>query len=389
MARHPDFSTSPLNPVGGGTQPVARAAILHGEGHMIACHAIYRCSKAIARLHRAFCAAGRWSRAPAAWGQSEAESLSSSFRKAAKRVLPAVVTVRVDMPPVEILGAPRLVPFVAPVNPGGSGVVIDSARGLVLTNDHVVVGGPRVVVVLPDGQSRLARSVRRDPKSDLALVVIDPDGLKAAEWGDSDALEQGDWVLAVGQPFGLSAPVTAGIVSGKARGIGLGALRKTSLSRDRRRDRAGELRRAVGESQRRGRRHQHRDQDLGRRPRRDRFRPPLVSGQARGGRPGGIRAGAQGVPRVGNPTGGSRDGRSAGECRQAVAIYAVAPRGPGTDAGLRAGDLIAKLRGRPISGIAELQAAIEIAPIGAPLELTILREGEEKTVTVDVRSLQP
>jgi serine protease Do len=107
-----------------------------------------------------------------------------------------------------------------PRDGGGSGVVIDAARGLILTNDHVVQAGSRVVVALPDGRRRLAREVRRDPKSDLAVLTIDPQGLQQADWGDSEALEIGDWVLAIGQPFGLTGTVTAGIVSGKGRGLG-------------------------------------------------------------------------------------------------------------------------------------------------------------------------
>ena len=96
--------------------------------------------------------------------------------------------------------------------------MIDAAKGYILTNDHVVQDAPRVVVTLPDGRERTAKQVRRDPKSDLALVVIDGKGLTQADWGDSDALDTGDWVLAIGQPFGLSETVTAGIVSGKGAG---------------------------------------------------------------------------------------------------------------------------------------------------------------------------
>src|SRR6185437_3585610 len=107
------------------------------------------------------------------------------------------------------------------VEAGGSGVVIDAEKGYVLTNDHVVNGASRVVVILHNGRERPVGQVRRDPKSDLAVLVIDPKGLSQAAWGDSSALETGDWVLAVGQPFGLSDTVTAGIVSGKGRGIGM------------------------------------------------------------------------------------------------------------------------------------------------------------------------
>src|SRR5262249_37040104 len=91
------------------------------------------------------------------------------------------------------------------------------------TNDHVVPAFGRVLVVLSDGRERVVTQVRRDPRSDLALLTIDPRalGLQQADWGDSEALETGDWVLAIGQPFGLSGTVTAGIVSGKGRGLGM------------------------------------------------------------------------------------------------------------------------------------------------------------------------
>ena len=78
-----------------------------------------------------------------------------------------------------------------------------------------------MIVTLHDGRVRTATQIRRDPKSDLALLIIDGKGLAGAEWGDSEALAIGDWVLAVGQPFGLSGTVTAGIISGKGRGIGI------------------------------------------------------------------------------------------------------------------------------------------------------------------------
>jgi S1-C subfamily serine protease len=163
-----------------------------------------------------------------AFGQGEAETLSASFRKASKQVLPAVVTVRPVGGPRPFEGPdargrvlpPRL-PGMPPPESGGSGVVINAEKGYVLTNDHVVQEAGRVEVTLHDGRARVASQVRRDPKSDLALLVIDPEGLTQADWGDSDALDTGDWVLAVGQPFGLSNTVTAGIVSGKGRGIGM------------------------------------------------------------------------------------------------------------------------------------------------------------------------
>ena len=317
---------------------------------------------------------------PPALGQSQAETLSASFRKAAKRVLPAVVSVRVEAPPFDFLGgAPPSLPGVPPLNPGGSGVVIDAAKGLVLTNDHVVVGGAHVVVILPDGQARTAKAVRRDPKSDLALMFIDPEGLHAADWGDSGALEPGDWVLAVGQPFGLSGTVTAGIVSGTARGIGV-ALYEDLIQTDA----------AIGPGNSGG---------------------PLVNlnGEIVGINTA-IKTLGGGHEGIGFALPAARARRVAADLaefghvrraylglgirpadpatlarlngRPAVKIYSLALQGPGTDAGLRVGDLIVKLRGQPIVGVGALQAAIEVAAINEPLPMTILRDGEEKTVTV-------
>ena len=76
------------------------------------------------------------------------------------------------------------------------------------------------MVELPDGRRRTVKSVRRDPRSDLALLIVEPGGLAQAEWGDSESLDLADWVLAVGQPFGLPGSVTSGIVSGPRRGFG-------------------------------------------------------------------------------------------------------------------------------------------------------------------------
>ncbi len=158
---------------------------------------------------------GGLERAPA-FAQTEAEALSTSFRNATRKVLPAVVTVRAIGGLRQWEPVPGALPFgfgnrgfdpeVLPRIPegGGSGVIIDAAKGFVLTNDHVVQNATRVVVVLHDGHERVASQVRRDPKSDLALLVIDNKGLTQAEWGDSTPLDTGDWVLAIGQPFGLS-----------------------------------------------------------------------------------------------------------------------------------------------------------------------------------------
>jgi len=103
----------------------------------------------------------------------------------------------------------------------GSGFLV-SADGYILTNNHLVGEADEVKVTLTDGREFTAKNIGTDPDSDIALVKIDAEDLPYLELADSDALEVGEWVIAIGNPFGLSHTVTAGIVSAKGRsGIGL------------------------------------------------------------------------------------------------------------------------------------------------------------------------
>ncbi len=105
----------------------------------------------------------------------------------------------------------------------GSGFVIDQA-GFILTNNHVVEEAGNIMVKLATGEELPAKVIGRDPQTDLALIKIDPPNpLPALSLGDSETLRVGDWVIAVGSPFGLVSTVTAGIVSAKYRRIGVGA----------------------------------------------------------------------------------------------------------------------------------------------------------------------
>jgi serine protease Do len=100
----------------------------------------------------------------------------------------------------------------------GSGFVIDPA-GIILTANHVVANAESVKVKLHDGRVFMATDIKTDPRTDVAIVRIQPDGmLPFIRLGDSDSTEIGDWVLAIGSPFGLDATVTAGIISAKGRG---------------------------------------------------------------------------------------------------------------------------------------------------------------------------
>ena len=104
----------------------------------------------------------------------------------------------------------------------GSGFIIDR-DGSILTNNHVVENAQKIVVRLADGQEHEAKVAGRDPKTDIAVIKIKARGnLPAATLGDSDRLEVGEWVMAIGNPFGLDNTVTSGIVSAKGRHIGQG-----------------------------------------------------------------------------------------------------------------------------------------------------------------------
>jgi serine protease Do/serine protease DegQ len=99
----------------------------------------------------------------------------------------------------------------------GSGVIIDAAKGLVLTNHHVIANADKILVTLKDRRSFLAKLVGSDRGTDIALLRIKPERLTAVPFGDSHALRVGDYVVAVGNPFGIGQTVTSGIVSALGR----------------------------------------------------------------------------------------------------------------------------------------------------------------------------
>jgi len=104
----------------------------------------------------------------------------------------------------------------------GSGVVVTD-DGYILTNNHVVAEAEEIVVTFTEKEQYEAKIIGRDPKTDIALIKIEVNkAIHSAKLGDSDALRVGDWVVAIGNPFGLGSTVTAGIVSAKGRIIGAG-----------------------------------------------------------------------------------------------------------------------------------------------------------------------
>lgn len=163
-------------------------------------------------------------------GQSQLPSpqdLSRTFIGVAKQIKPAVVNIDVvektkrasiQLPE----GFPQIPGFGQPPRRQrgtGSGVII-SADGYILTNNHVAGDAEQINVKLADGRELKARVVGKDSETDLAVIKIDAQNLSFARLGDSDRLEQGEWVIALGSPFGLQQTMTAGIVSATGRDLG-------------------------------------------------------------------------------------------------------------------------------------------------------------------------
>lgn len=178
------------------------------------------------------------------WADNGIEALrqtSKAFSSVAKKAIPAVVSVKVTktVRPSSRYHAPSDDEFFnrffgpgfrrpapqAPRQPRqqqgqGSGFLI-SEDGYILTNHHVVGDADEIEVTLQDGKKFKAKIIGTDPKSDVALIKIEDEDLPFIELGDSDALEIGEWVIAIGSPFGLQATMTVGIVSAKSRGVGI------------------------------------------------------------------------------------------------------------------------------------------------------------------------
>jgi Do/DeqQ family serine protease len=120
----------------------------------------------------------------------------------------------------EFFGNPHYRNNMAPVIATGSGVII-SSDGYIVTNNHVVQQAQNLEITLNDKRSYKASVIGTDPTTDLAVIKIEEEGLPFLQYGDSDELKVGEWVLAVGNPFNLTSTVTAGIISAKTRNINI------------------------------------------------------------------------------------------------------------------------------------------------------------------------
>ncbi len=269
----------------------------------------------------------------------------------------------------------------------GSGV-ITSTDGYILTNNHVIENADEINVRLANAEEYRAKIIGRDPKTDLALIKIEPKHeLHSVTFGDSDSLRVGDWVIAIGNPFGFEQTVTAGIVSGKGRAIGDGPYQNfiqtdASINPG---NSGGPLFNMTGElmgintaifSRSGG------NIGLG-------FAIPAnmaksVFTQLKS--TGKVTRGKIGVmiqPVTQDLARQFRLDRAIG-----ALVGQVNPGGPAEKAGIKAGDIIIKYQGQVITQGSMLPALVAETPVGTRAQIVLYRDGREQTVEVFIGELQ-
>ncbi len=268
----------------------------------------------------------------------------------------------------------------------GSGVIVDAVRGLVLTNHHVIRQAQQVVVTLKDGRELQAELLGSDAGTDIALLKIAPDNLTAIEWADSDALRVGDYVLAIGNPFGLGQTVTSGIVSALGRsGLNIEGYEdfiQTDASIN-----PGNSGGALVDLH--GRLVGINTAIIGPAGGNVGIGFAVPSNMARAvmaqlAQHGEVRRGVVGLstqeltPALAQALGL--------EAAHGAVVVEVAPRSPAARAGVEVGDVVLSLNGRPVRGSADLRNQVGLLPIGETVELRLLRDGRPRTARMQVEA---
>jgi len=266
----------------------------------------------------------------------------------------------------------------------GSGVIVNARAGLVLTNNHVIRGAQEIVVTLKDRRQFKAKLVGADPGTDIAVLKIEAQELKALRLGDSDQLNVGDFVLAIGNPFGIGQTVTSGIVS---------ALGRSGLNMEGYEDFI-QTDAPINPGNSGGALVNLRGELIG--------INTAIIGPAGGNvgigfavpsniaravmdqivRFGEVRRGRMGLqtqeltPEVARSFGIS--------ALEGALVTAVDPGSPVQQAGLRRGDVIVAVNGRAVRGPADLRVKVGLVPIGEEVEFRFLREGRTLSASAQV-----
>jgi len=362
--------------------------------------------------------------------KQHAFGLSQAFRQAANDIVPAVVTIEVTTKPKPVemnpnpRGQGRVMPFGEGENPfkgtpfedffkegapqgfqfhgnrggehsrqftprregTGSGVIIDKS-GLILTNNHVVADADEVTVRLNDGREFKGTDIHTDPQTDLAILRIKDGGsLPVARLGNSNDMEIGDWVIAVGNPFGLDSTVSAGIISGKGRELGSGQ-RTRYLQTDAAinpGNSGGPLVNLDGEvvgintaiaSSSGG------YQGVG-------FAIPInlakwVIGQLK--ETGHVQRAYLGVSI--EPVNSGLAEKFGVERGNGVLVAEVYPKSPAAEAGFKEGDVITSFAGTQVKGPRDLQEIVEQTKLNSRQDVTVMRDGKKVNLNVVVKAL--
>jgi serine protease Do/serine protease DegQ len=270
----------------------------------------------------------------------------------------------------------------------GSGVIVDAARGYVLTNHHVIKDAEQAIVTLRDRRQFQAKLVGADPGTDVAVLQIDARSLTALRFGDSDQLRVGDYVIAIGNPFGIGQTVTSGIVS---------ALGRTGLSPEGYEDFI-QTDASINPGNSGGALVNMRGELVG--------INSAILGPTGGNigigfavpanmartvmnqivRHGEVRRGRLGIEMVDlTPELAKNFGVTS---LDGAVIAGVQPGSPAQRAGLREGDVITALGGRPIRNAPELRARLGLTSVGEEVELRVTRGGTTRAVRVQIAAPQ-
>jgi serine protease Do/serine protease DegQ len=260
----------------------------------------------------------------------------------------------------------------------GSGVIVDARNGYVVTNAHVVKDAREIQITLKDNRRLPAKLVGADPGTDIAVLKVEPKGLVDAKWGDSDSLQVGDFVMAIGNPFGLGQTATSGIVSALGRSglsvegyehfIQTDAPINPGNSGGALINLKGELiginSAIIGPA--------GGNVGIG-------FAVPSVLAHAvmtQLIRYGEVKRGRLGIAM--QPTVGGVEG---------ALIAEVEPSSPAAAAGLKKGDVVTALNGHPVRGPAELRARLGVVPAGETVELKVQRGKEAQIIKARVAEI--
>ena len=270
---------------------------------------------------------------------------------------------------------------------GGSGVIIDAANGIIVTNHHVIENGQKFTVDMIDGRLFDATLIGADKATDIAVLKIEASGLSQVQTVDSDTLRTGDLAFAVGYPLGLDQTLTMGVISGLNRS-GMGDAIEDYIQTDA----------AVNSGNSGGPLLDSRGRLIG-------INTSILSGGMGGGNDGiafavptrimmfvvdqlratgEVKRGQIGVA-LGSLTAERAREMGLNLVRGAV-VYDAAPGSSAEQAGLRPGDVITRIQNRPVANAGSVQATVGIARPGATLPVVYLRDGREATASLTVQS---